>query len=63
MFELWASVGAWGGRGQCEAITGHPFHSPGGSKASEQSRAGWKDKDDDDDDTMAINRHKDGKSK
>ena len=56
MFELWASVGAWGGRGQCEAITGHPFHSPGGSKASEQSRAGWKDKDDDDDDTMAINR-------
>ena len=62
MFELWASVGAWGGRGQCEAITGHPFHSPGGSKASEQSRAGWKDKDDDDD-MMVINRHSDDKSK
>ena len=49
---MWASVGAWGGRGQCEAITGHPFHSPRGSKASEQSKAGWKDKDGDDDDTV-----------
>ena len=57
----WEREARGGGRGQCEAITGHPFHSPGGSKASEQSRAGWKDKDDDD--TMVINRHNDDKSK